>query len=161
VADLELVNAPNTIRHDRASRCIDVTCNVGDRDLGSVVRDIQERIAPLSESEYRIELLGEYRARRDNVRELLVIGSLALLGIAMLLFIDFQSIRLTVLVLLTLPFALVGGVAAAYLIGGVLSLGSFVGFITVLGIASRNGIMLVSHYRHLHESEGMPWGREL
>jgi Cu/Ag efflux pump CusA len=78
-----------------------------------------------------------------------------------LLYIDFRSTRLMLLVLGTLPFALIGGVAAAFLTGGVLSLGSLVGFITVLGIAARNGIMLVSHYRHLQEEEGMRMGPEL
>ena len=73
----------------------------------------------------------------------------------------FRSIRLTAIVAITLPFALIGGVAGAFLTGGVLSLGSLVGFVTVLGIAARNGIMLISHYRHLEESEGMPFGPAL
>jgi Cu/Ag efflux pump CusA len=77
------------------------------------------------------------------------------------LHVDFGSARLVALVALTLPFALIGGVAAAFLSGGVLSLGSLVGFVTVLGIAGRNGIMLISHYRHLQEEEGVAFGREL
>jgi CzcA family heavy metal efflux pump len=162
VAELRLVNAPNTIRHDKASRCIDVTCNVSGRDLGGVVQEIQQRVRALPPEEgYRVEFLGEYAARAENQRQLLGVGGLALLGIAMLLYLDFLSFRLTLLVLLTLPFALIGGLAAAYLTGGVLSLGSLVGFITVLGIAARNGIMLISHYRHLREQEGFPFGREL
>jgi len=78
-----------------------------------------------------------------------------------LLHVDFRSWRLVLLVALTLPFALIGGVIAVFLTGGVLSLGSLVGFVTVLGIAARNGIMLVSHYRHLERNEGTPFGREL
>ena len=74
---------------------------------------------------------------------------------------DFRTLRLTALVFITLPFALIGGVFGAVLGGGVLSLGSLVGFVTVLGIAGRNGIMLVSHYRHLEEEEGEPFGPEL
>ena len=74
---------------------------------------------------------------------------------------DFRSWRLTLLVFLTIPFALVGGVVGAILQGGMLSLGSLVGFVTVLGIAARNGIMLVSHYRHLEEVEGEPFGVHL
>jgi CzcA family heavy metal efflux pump len=161
LAELRLVNAPNTIRHDKASRCIDVTCNVSGRDLGSVVQEIQKRVQPLQQEGYRIEFLGEYQARTENQRQLLAVSALALLGIALLLYLDFQSLRLTLLVFLTLPFALIGGVVAAYLSGGVLSLGSLVGFITVLGIAARNGIMLVSHYRHLQAEEGLPFGRDL
>ncbi len=160
IAQLRLVNAPNTIRHDKASRCIDVTCNVNG-DLGEVVRQIKERVAPLQQEGYRVEFLGEYQARAENQQQLLAVSGLAILGIALLLYLDFRSFRLTLLVLLTLPFALIGGVAAAYLAGGVLSLGSLIGFITVLGIAARNGIMLVSHYRHLQRSENLPFGREL
>ena len=111
--------------------------------------------------EYHPEFLGEYKAREESRRRLLALSAVALLGIVMLLYVDFQSTRLVVLVLLTLPFALVGGVFAAFVSGGVLSLGSLVGFVTVLGIAARNGIMLVSHYRHLHEVEGEPFGLPL
>ncbi len=162
VAELRRVNAPNTVRRDKASRCIDVTCNIKDRDLGSVVRDIEARVGALpARTGYRIEFLGEYQAREENQRQLLGVSLLALLGIAVLLYIDFRSVRLMLLVMLTLPFALIGGVAAAYAAGGVLSLGSLVGFITVIGIAARNGIMLVSHYRHLETVEGVPFGREL
>jgi Cu/Ag efflux pump CusA len=110
---------------------------------------------------YHPEVLGEYAARAESQRRLLVLGALSLLGILLVLHIDFGSVRLVTLVFLTLPFALIGGVAAAFLSGGVLSLGSLVGFVTVLGIAARNGIMLVSHYRHLQYVEGMPFGREL
>jgi Cu/Ag efflux pump CusA len=161
VADLRLVNAPNTVRHVSGFRCIDVTCNVSGRDLGSVVRDIEARIEPIKKKGTRIETLGEYKARQENQRQLLWVSGLAVLGIALLLYLDFRSLRLTLLVLLTLPFALVGGVVAAYLTTGVLSIGSLVGFIAVVGIAARNGIMLVSHYRHLRQEEGLEHGREL
>jgi Cu/Ag efflux pump CusA len=127
-----------------------------------VVGDIRALLENLPPREgYRLEFLGEYQARQENQRQLLAFSLLSLIGIALLLFMDFQSLRLTILVLLTLPFALIGGVFAAYGTGGILSLGSLVGFITVLGIAARNGIMLVSHYRHLQEAEGMPFSREL
>jgi CzcA family heavy metal efflux pump len=161
VARIERVNAPNTIRHDKASRCIDVSCNLAGADLDGVVKAIRERIAGVAEEGYRIEVLGEYQARQENQRQLTGVSILALLGIALLLYIDFRSFRLALLVLATLPFALIGGVAAAWLAGGVLSLGSLVGFITVVGIAGRNGIMMVSHYQHLREKEGVPFGREL
>ena len=86
---------------------------------------------------------------------------LALFGIGVILYSDFRSLKVAGLVFATLPFALVGGIAAVGFTGGVVSLGSTVGFVTVLGIAARNGIMLVSHYRHLEAQEGMVFGREL
>jgi len=162
VADLRPVSAPNAIRRYNASRTIDVTCNVKDRDLGSVVADIEARLKSLPPREgYRVESLGEYKARSEGQRQLVLYSIIALIGIAVLLYMDFQSLRLMLLVLFTLPFALIGGVAAALLGGGILSLGSLVGFITVLGIAARNGIMLVSHYRHLQEEEKMELGPDL
>jgi Cu/Ag efflux pump CusA len=161
IARIERVNAHNTIRHDKASRCIDVSCNLSGADLDGVVNAIRERIKDIAEEGYRIEVLGEYQARLENQRQLAGVSLIALLGIALLLYIDFRSLRLALLVLITLPFALIGGVVAAYLAGGVLSLGSLVGFITVVGIAARNGIMMISHYQHLREEEGMPFGREL
>src|SRR5262249_27217445 len=161
VAELRQVNAPNTVRHDKASRCIDVACNVSGGDLGGVVQEIQKRLEAVHKPGYHIEFLGEYQARSENQRQLLGLSLVALVGIALVLYMDFRSLRLMLLVMLTLPFALIGGVAAAYATGGVLSLGSLVGFITVLGIAARNGIMLVSHYRHLQLQEGVTFGREL
>ena len=113
------------------------------------------------DNEYHPEFLGEYAARQESSDRLLSLSVLALIGIVLILYVDFQSWRLTALVTLTLPFALIGGVAGVLLTGGVLSLGSLVGFVTVLGIAARNGIMLVSHYRHLEEVEGVPFSREL
>lgn len=162
VAEVRLINAPNTIRHEKASRCIDVSCNVVGGDLGSVVNEIEQRLKKVSfDQGYHIEFLGEYQARTENLRQLTGVSALALLGIALLLYVDFRSFRLAFLVLLTLPFALIGGVAAAYWQGGVLSLGSLVGFITVLGIAARNGIMLISHYQHLQQVEGEPFCRKM
>ncbi len=91
----------------------------------------------------------------------MALSAFSLLGILLIIHADFRSLRLTALVALTLPFALIGGVVGAILTGGVLSLGSLVGFVTVLGIAARNGIMLVSHYRHLELEEGEPFGLPL
>jgi Cu/Ag efflux pump CusA len=127
-----------------------------------VARDIQARVKSVSFPQgYHPELLGEYAAREDARKRLLVLSALALVGILVLLLADFQSPRLVLLVALTLPFALIGGVLAAWLTGGVLSLGSLVGFVTVLGIAARNGIMLVSHYLHLEREEGEAFGDQL
>ena len=162
VADVEVVPAQNEIKREGASRRIDVTCNVKGRDLGSVARAIADRVAKVPfERGYHPELLGEYAARQESSRRLLGLAALSLLGILVLLHVDFQSVRLVAIVALTLPFALIGGVAAAFLGGGVLSIGSLVGFVTVLGIAARNGIMMVSHFRHLESEEGMAFGLPL
>ncbi len=162
IAEIGIVPAPNEVKRDGASRRIDVTCDAKGRDLGSVARDIEAAVKEIPfDRGYHPEFLGEYTARQASQQRLISLGALSLLGILLVLYIDFQSLRLTLMVALTIPFALVGGVVAAWMAGGVLSLGSLVGFVTVLGIAARNGIMLVSHYRHLQESEGEPFGLNL
>ena len=162
VAEVAIVPAPNEIKREGASRRIDVTCNVAGRDLGSVAREIKEKVSALSfDREYHPEFLGEYAAREESRQRLTALAALSLLGVLLVIHSDFRTMRLTILVFLTLPFALIGGVFGAVWGGGILSLGSLVGFVTVLGIAARNGIMLVSHYRHLEEEEGEPFGPAL
>jgi CzcA family heavy metal efflux pump len=162
LVELRMAPTPNVIQHENASRRIDVSCNVKGRDLGSVARDIEQRVRSINFAPgYHPELLGEYAARQASQSRLLALSVLALIGILLVLYTDFRSVRLTTLVFASLPFALVGGVAAAFLTGGILSLGSLVGFVTVLGIAARNGVMLVSHYRHLEEQEGVPFSRDM
>jgi CzcA family heavy metal efflux pump len=162
VADVVITPALSEVTREGGSRKIDVTCNVRDRDLGSVARDIQTRLAALSlGAGYHAEVLGEYAVRQEASQRLLEMSSLAMLAIFLLLLVDFGRVRLALLVFLTLPFALVGAIAAAFLGGGVLSLGSLVGLVTVIGIAARNGIMMVSHYRHLEMHEGMVFGRDM
>jgi CzcA family heavy metal efflux pump len=161
-AEITLIPAPNEIKREGASRRIDVTCNVQGRDLGSVAREVEKRVRALDfEREYHPEFLGEYAAREESRRRLMALSLLSLIGILLIIHADFRSFRLTALVALTLPFALIGGVVGAIMGGGVLSLGSLVGFVTVLGIAARNGIMLVSHYRHLELEEGEAFGLPL
>ena len=139
-----------------------MTCNVTGRDLGAVARDLEARLATVKfPAGHHPELLGEYKERHDSSQRLMWLTYAALGGIFILLLADFQSLRLALLVFLTLPFALIGGVVAAWISGGVLSLGSLVGFVTVLGIAARNGIMLVSHFRHLEREENEPFSRAL
>lgn len=159
VAEVAVEPAPNEIRHENASRRIDIVCDARGRDLGSVAREIRDRVGALSfDSGYHPEFLGEYAARQESQRQLLLLSALALAGIVVLLQVEFDSWRRTWLIFLTLPFALIGGVFGAFCVGGGLSLGSLVGFVTVLGIAARNGIMLLSHYRHLEAVEGEPFG---
>ncbi len=162
VAELEIAPTPNAIKREDASRRIDVTCNVVDRPLGDVVREVEEKLksVPFSNG-YHPEILGEWAERQAAQERLGWLSLAALAGILVVLLSDFKSLRVTLLLALTLPFALIGGVIAAWLSGGVLSLGSLVGFVTVLGIAARNGILLVSHYRHLEREEGIRFGMEL
>ena len=162
VATLSVVPTPNVIKREGASRRIDVTCNIEGRDLGSVAREIEESVRALEfETGYYPEFLGEFEARQAAQTRLFALAAVCLLGIVVLLQSDFQSLRIVVLVLLSLPLSLVGGVVGAVLGGGVLSLGSLIGFVAVFGVAARNAIMLLSHYRHLQRVEGLPFGPPL
>lgn len=125
VADVTIAPAMSEVTREGGSRKIDVTCNVSGRDLGSVARDIQARLSAISMGDgYHAEVLGEYAVRQEASRRLFLVSGLALLAIFLLLLIDFGDVRLAALVFATLPFALVGAIAAAFLSGGVLSLGS-------------------------------------
>jgi CzcA family heavy metal efflux pump len=162
VCDVAIVPTPNEIKREGTSRRIDVTCNVSDRDLGQVARSIEARLASVPfAAGYHPEVLGEYAARESSRRRLGWTSAIALVGILVLLQTEFASWRLSFLVCLTLPFALIGGVAGAWLGGGVLSLGSLIGFVTVLGIAARNAILMISHLRHIEREEGEPFGLAL
>jgi CzcA family heavy metal efflux pump len=162
VADVVVTPTPNEITRENGSRRIDVTSNVRGRDLGAVAGDLQRVLADHKFPQgYYAEVMGEYAERQASSFRLTIAGLVALGGIFLVLLIDFVSPRTASLVFLTLPFALVGAIAAVLLTGGVLSLGSLVGLVTVIGIAARNGIMLVSHYRHLELQEGVPFGRDL
>ncbi len=162
VAHVDIVPSPNAVMREAASRRIDVTLNVRGRDLGSVAREIETKVSSMAfDRGYFPEFIGEYAAQQEARNRLLVLGGLSMVGILLLLHADFRATKLVLLVFISLPFALVGGVAAVFAAGGTLSLGSLVGFVTVLGIAARNGIMLVSHYRHLETNEGMSFGDPL
>jgi Cu/Ag efflux pump CusA len=132
------------------------------RDLGSVVDEVEDRLEeiefPLG---YYAELKGEYAEREAAEKALLLLSVVALLGILLVLHASFGNWRLATLSFFTLPSALVGGVLAAYVSGGIISLGSLVGFLTILGIAARNGIMLIEHFQHLERYEGETFGPRL
>jgi CzcA family heavy metal efflux pump len=164
VAAVRIAPTPNAIRREGASRRIDVDANVvaGGRDLGSIVADVKAALEKIDfPLEYHPELLGEYAELQAAQRSLIGYTLAAILGIFLLLQASFRSWRLAVIAFLALPAALVGGVIAAYITGGVISLGSLVGFLTVLGIAARNGIMLINHYQHLEDFEGERFGPEM
>jgi CzcA family heavy metal efflux pump len=162
VADVRMVPAPNVIKRENVSRRIDVGADVKGRDLGSVVRDVEAHLArvdfPLG---YHPEVLGEYAERQAVQKRMRGYAIAAAIGVFLLLLAAFGDLRLATFSFVTLPSALVGGVLAAYLSGGVISLGSVVGFFTILGIAARNGIMLINHYQHLERYEGEAMGPAL
>jgi CzcA family heavy metal efflux pump len=159
VADVRIAPAPNEIHHEGLSRNIDVSANVRGRDLGSVVKDVESRLEnvqwPLG---FHAEMLGEFTERQAAQGRLFLFAIVAAIGIFLLLQASFASWRLATMAFITLPIALVGGVLAAFLGSGVITLGSLVGFLTVLGIVARNGVMLISHYQHLEQFEGEPFG---
>ena len=162
VADIRIVPVPNVIEREGQSRKIDVSANVKGRDLGSVADDVEKTLNkiefPLG---YHFEIKGEFAERQAAQRNLLTAGAIAVIAIFFLLYTSFGTWRPTFLTFFTLPWALVGGVLTAYLTGGILSLGSLVGLLTILGIATRNGIMMISHFQHLEEEEGQPFGPDL
>jgi Cu/Ag efflux pump CusA len=162
VADIRIVPVPNVIEREGQSRKIDVSANVKGRDLGSVADDVEDTLNkiefPLG---YHFEIKGEFAERQAAQRSLLTAGAIAVIAIFFLLYTSFGTWRPTFLTFFTLPWALVGGVLTAYLTGGILSLGSLVGLLTILGIATRNGIMMISHFQHLEVEEGEPFGRAL
>jgi CzcA family heavy metal efflux pump len=163
VADVTIEPTPNDILRDNYSRRIDVTGNVADgADLSVIAAEIQKRLHEVDfPLEYRAEVLGEFAERQANENSMRWIIVAVAIGILLLLQASFQSWRLAILTYCALPAALVGGVFAALWGGGVVSLGSLVGLLTVLGIAARNGILLIHHYQHLEREEGEPFGLNL
>ena len=162
VADVRVAPTPNVVEHENLKRRLDVRANVRGRDLGSVVADVVRRLQevefPLG---YYPELIGEFQERQAAQRSILIVSVVSMIGIFLILQVSFGSWRLATLSFLTLPSALVGGVLAAYFSEGIISLGSLVGFLTILGIAARNGIMLIDHFQHLERYEGETFGPAL
>ncbi|HEX4783017.1 MAG TPA: efflux RND transporter permease subunit [Candidatus Sulfotelmatobacter sp.] len=159
LADISESSGRYVILHQGARRVQTVTCNVQGRAVDSFVAEAQKRISQMSfPSDTYVEFSGTAAAQAQSRRDLLVNSLLAGLGIVLLLSVVMGNYRNLLLVLANLPFALVGGVLAALLTGGNLSLGSLVGFVTLFGITLRNSIMLISHYEHLVEMDGMNWG---
>ena len=162
VADVRIAPTPNSISREGGSRRIDVHSNVKDRDLSSVAQDVQKRLDTINfPIGYRAVLQGEYAELKAARNRMLTYSALAAIAIFLLLQVSLADWRLATMSFLTLPFALVGGILAAFPAGGVISLGSLVGFLTVLGIAARNGIMMISHFQHLERFEGETFGLSL
>ena len=162
VARVSVQPVPNVIEREHDSRRIDVAASVKRGDLGAVAQKVKEAVAGVSfDRGYHAELIGEYKERQKAQSSLLRNALIAGLAILLLLQASFGSWRLAGLVLFTLPMALVGGVLSAFFAGGIISLGSLVGFFTVFGISARNGILLVNHCQQLERNEGETFGPQL
>jgi CzcA family heavy metal efflux pump len=162
VASITVQPSPSQVLRENGQRYTEVDADVSGRSLGSVTGAVKAALAGFRFPQgYRYVLLGEATERTAAQRRLLIYGLAAALIILLLLQTAFRSWRLSWLLFLTLPTALVGGVLAAWGVLGTITLGALVGFFTVLGIAARNGILLISHFRHLEQVEGERFGPEL
>lgn len=157
VADIVSVSGPSSISRENVQRKVVISANVAGRDLRGSVQEIQEKIneAVTLPEGYRIEYGGQFESEARASQTLILTSLLALVIIFLLLFQEFKNFRLAGIILLNLPLALIGGVFAIFLTSGILSIPAIIGFITLFGIATRNGILLISHYQRLHE-EGVP-----
>ena len=151
VADVVSVSGPNVINRENVQRKMVVSANVADRDIGSVVHDVRQALdasIDLPEN-YRIELGGQFESAQQAQKMLFFSSLLAVLIIFIILYQEFKNTLVAFVVLLNLPLALIGGVVSIWLTSGTISIPAIIGFITLFGIATRNGILLVSRYRHM------------
>jgi Cu/Ag efflux pump CusA len=157
VAEVRVDQGPNTINRENVQRRIIVQANVADRDLGSVIEDVRTAISQKVQlpQGYFVQYGGQFESQEKASRQILLLSTVAIAGIFLLLYIALKSVRSAFLVMANLPLALIGGVVMVFISGGTLSIASLVGFITLFGIATRNGIMLISHYSHLMTEEGV------
>ncbi len=154
VADIVSSSGPNTINRENVQRKTVVSANVTGRDQKSVVDEIQKIVADkitLPEN-YHIEYGGQFEAEAQASRTLLITSILSVLVIFLLLFHEFKNVKISGIILLNLPMAIIGGIFSIWLTSGIISIPGIIGFITLFGIATRNGILLVSHYKTLRES---------
>jgi CzcA family heavy metal efflux pump len=157
VAEVRVDQGPNTINRENVQRRIIVQANVADRDLGSVISDVRAAITQKVQlpQGYFVQYGGQFESQETASRQITLLSIVAIGAIFLLLYIALKSARSAILVMANLPLALIGGVVMVFFSGGTLSIASLVGFITLFGIATRNGIMLISHYTHLMEEEGV------
>jgi Cu/Ag efflux pump CusA len=156
VADIVSTSGPNTINRENVQRKTVVSANVVGKDQKSVVEDIQKMVSEkikLPEG-YHVEYGGQFEAEAEASKTLMAMSLLSIMIIFLLLYQEFKNVAISGIILLNLPLALIGGVFSIYWTSGILSIPAIIGFITLFGVATRNGILLVSHYQTLHD-EGL------
>ncbi len=163
IAHIEYEKGINSVSHENGQRRIVVSANVQGRDLGSTVTDMQRVIGEkvTMPQGYFLQFGGQFEAQKEASRLIGILSIFAFLGIFIVLYAHFRSWRIVVQVMLNIPLALVGSVVTVWLTGGTFSVATLVGFITLTGIASRNGIMMISHYLHLMEHEGEQFDKKM
>ncbi|MBN4073120.1 efflux RND transporter permease subunit, partial [Crocinitomix catalasitica] len=154
IAEIKSVSSPNTINRENVQRKVVVSANVSERDLRGAVTEIQQAIGDNVQlpQGYRIEYGGQFESEEKASSLLLIASILAVIAIFILLYFEFRDLRLAGIVLLNLPLALIGGIFLVYFTSGIISIASTIGFISLFGIATRNGILLVSRYQALQKS---------
>lgn len=163
IAKIELENSINAVNHENTQRRIVVSANVQGRDLGSTVKEMQETVKkdlPLQEG-YYLQWGGQFESQQSASKLITILSIFSVAGIFLVLYSHFKSTRIALQIMLNIPLALIGSVIAVMLTGGVFSIATMVGFITLTGIASRNGIMMISHYIHLVQHEGEVFGDKM
>jgi Cu/Ag efflux pump CusA len=164
VARIYESGGPNTVNREKVRRRVVIQCNVSDRGVVDVVHDIQERLAPLVASlppGYSVEYGGQFESQQSASRLIGALFVVSLVGVFLVLFTMFRSVNLSLQVMAALPMAFIGSVAALVLTGQTLTIAAMVGFISLAGIASRNGILLLNHYLHLVQYEREDWTKEM
>lgn len=166
VASITETPGPNLINRENVQRRMVVSANVQGRDLGSTVKEIKQSLAMDLPPEkipqgYALSVGGQFEAQESATQRILILGAMSLVAMFALLYSHFRSTEMVIQVMLNIPFAFIGSAIALWLAGQTFSVASLVGFVSLCGIAARNGIMMISHYIHLMTEEGMEFGEEM
>ena len=164
VAKIYQSGGPNAVNRENVRRRVVLQCNVSDRGVVDVVHDIQQKVDPVVASlpeGYFVEYSGQFESQQSASRLIAVLFAISLLGVFLSLYSMFRSVNLSLQVMTALPMAFIGSVVALVITGQTLTIAAMVGFISLTGIASRNGILLLNHYLHLVRYEGEGWTKEM
>jgi Cu(I)/Ag(I) efflux system membrane protein CusA/SilA len=163
VADVYEATGPNEINRENGLRRMVISANVSQRDLGSLMHEIQSRVSQqlkLPEG-YYVTYGGQFENQQRATQKIILFGFIALIGISLLLYSHFQSVSISLQIIATIPLAFIGGIIFLFITGSSLTIAGMVGFITLCGMASRNAIMMITHYLHLMKHEGESFNQEM